>query len=591
MIVSALRHPNSFFRVAAYLATFSAGRVAVPLRDHRHTRRGTSVKRSGSERAGVFHGSSPSRYGLAMRLSQMAPRSTGVAQQSRLDDAPGLGRQADSRRRRRRRPPIHVGHDPGPGGPVTATATCWPTLRPSSSTSGSQPRRPDAGRAAVLLLLRRLPAAHAPRRRRQPVLVRHATFPGAVIEAIGNDQCTGYAGVPSSYQQLLRASSFEPCAALLAPPAAGGRKVAERASRGRRCSATHPAVPDVRPDGGHRAAGVPPAGDAASGVVAPSARHSRASPSRSRRERERRGARDRRRDPRRGANITLGYWRDPSAPQRSIDGGLLYRGLGTVDEDGFLFVVDRAPTSSSRGARVSSHEIEDAVLDIHDTVVRGRRRRPGRLAGEAVVLFAIRATASCGGGRSGRYSAAGSPSTCCPGGQDPADLPLNANGKVVKSVLRDLARSATRSRRLAEEVSSEQSWRPCRAGKRCGGRTRRDPCWRAPTLQSSGGAVRRASPPATELETVAALTVFFGHKSVGDNILDAMPGLYEDAGVAAPQVVESDGPVPPGPAIVHTAIGATVTPWARSPSSTGSCEEGWPICRRGDPQALLRRPQ
>lgn len=63
------------------------------------------------------------------------------------------------------------------------------------------------------------------------------------------------------------------------------------------------------------------------------------------------------------------------------------------------------------------------------------------------------------------------------------------------------------------------------------------------------------TPAATsdDLETVAAHRVFFAHKSVGYNILDALPGVYEKAGLPAPEVVESREP-PAGPAVIHTAI-------------------------------------
>lgn len=65
-----------------------------------------------------------------------------------------------------------------------------------------------------------------------------------------------------------------------------------------------------------------------------------------------------------------------------------------------------------------------------------------------------------------------------------------------------------------------------------------------------------AVPDATtaDLEAVAASSVFFGHKSVGYNILHALPALYEDRGLTVPAVVESrEAPAAPG--FVHTAIG------------------------------------
>lgn len=46
-----------------------------------------------------------------------------------------------------------------------------------------------------------------------------------------------------------------------------------------------------------------------------------------------------------------------------------------------------------------------------------------------------------------------------------------------------------------------------------------------------------ASP--TELEEVSELRTFFGHQSVGQNIVDAIPGIYAATGLSAPNLIES----------------------------------------------------
>lgn len=63
-------------------------------------------------------------------------------------------------------------------------------------------------------------------------------------------------------------------------------------------------------------------------------------------------------------------------------------------------------------------------------------------------------------------------------------------------------------------------------------------------------------PQATDedLEAVASSTVFFGHKSVGYNILGALPAIYEDRGIEPPAVVETVD-VPGTPAVAHIAVG------------------------------------
>ena len=67
---------------------------------------------------------------------------------------------------------------------------------------------------------------------------------------------------------------------------------------------------------------------------------------------------------------------------------------------------------------------------------------------------------------------------------------------------------------------------------------------------------RFETPVATsdDLKAVATHRVFFAHKSVGYNILDALPGVFEEGGVTPPSVVESRE-TPSAASIVHTAIG------------------------------------
>lgn len=62
-----------------------------------------------------------------------------------------------------------------------------------------------------------------------------------------------------------------------------------------------------------------------------------------------------------------------------------------------------------------------------------------------------------------------------------------------------------------------------------------------------------------ELRAVAGHRVFFAHKSVGYNIVDALDGVYEEAAVAAPEVRESDQ-APDGAAFVHVANGENGDP-------------------------------
>ena len=47
------------------------------------------------------------------------------------------------------------------------------------------------------------------------------------------------------------------------------------------------------------------------------------------------------------------------------------------------------------------------------------------------------------------------------------------------------------------------------------------------------------------LTAVARMRMFFGHQSVGMNVLDAVPGVYADHGVSAPPIEQ--GRAEPGP--------------------------------------------
>lgn len=56
-----------------------------------------------------------------------------------------------------------------------------------------------------------------------------------------------------------------------------------------------------------------------------------------------------------------------------------------------------------------------------------------------------------------------------------------------------------------------------------------------------------------QLKEVSELSVYFAHQSVGRNLLAALPAVYAEAGLEAPEIVESDAP-PRGPVFQHSNI-------------------------------------
>lgn len=149
----------------------------------------------------------------------------------------------------------------------------------------------------------------------------------------------------------------------------------------------------------------------------------------------------------RGENISPGYWNDPeaSAP-KFIDGALHTGDLATVDEDGFIYVVDRkADFIKSYGNRVSSQRIEECILEIQDVVGAAVIGEPDLVRGEAILAFVVRRSGAqlepsdiinhCGN-RLANYMV---PKTVI----FLDSLPMNAHGKIVKNELRKLSGQAS----------------------------------------------------------------------------------------------------------------------------------------------------
>ena len=87
-----------------------------------------------------------------------------------------------------------------------------------------------------------------------------------------------------------------------------------------------------------------------------------------------------------GPNIVKGYWNKPEATAETFTGGWLHSGdLARVDDEGFIYILDRAKDMLIRGGEnVYCVEVEDALYshpDVMDAAVIGI---PHKILGEEV---------------------------------------------------------------------------------------------------------------------------------------------------------------------------------------------------------------
>lgn len=92
-----------------------------------------------------------------------------------------------------------------------------------------------------------------------------------------------------------------------------------------------------------------------------------------------------------GGNIMKGYWKDPEGTAKALRNGKLYTGdLATVDDEGYIYVVDRQKEIiKSAGHRISPREIEATVAKIPDVVEVGVIGVPDDIMGEAVKAYVV----------------------------------------------------------------------------------------------------------------------------------------------------------------------------------------------------------
>jgi acyl-CoA synthetase (AMP-forming)/AMP-acid ligase II len=93
----------------------------------------------------------------------------------------------------------------------------------------------------------------------------------------------------------------------------------------------------------------------------------------------------------RGPKVFKGYWRDPDASALAFAGGWFHTGdIGVMDEDGYLFIVDRLKDMIvSGGENIAGSEVE-RVLYEHDAVLEAAVvGRPDARWGEVPMAFVV----------------------------------------------------------------------------------------------------------------------------------------------------------------------------------------------------------
>ncbi|HET9654089.1 MAG TPA: AMP-binding protein [Kineosporiaceae bacterium] len=280
------------------------------------------------------------------------------------------------------------------------------------------------------------------------VLCNSFVYPEKAVDLLEREECTGLAGVPSTFMMLLRLGSFtsRPLPALRQLQQAGG-KLAEPLIQELVAAKPHAQVFVMygQTEGTSRLSYLPPqllAGKPGSiGRGMPGVELA---------------VLDERGEPvppgvrgeiyARGDTISPGYFRDPEGTaEKFTPRGLRTGDIGLVDEDGYVSVVDRVGDFiKSWGNRVSSAEIEACALRHPELVAAAAVGVPDPLAGETVALFVeARPGSTLSGEQLLDSMARGLPTYMVPKQVVFVErMPLNANGKIVKAALRELAAEA-----------------------------------------------------------------------------------------------------------------------------------------------------
>jgi acyl-CoA synthetase (AMP-forming)/AMP-acid ligase II len=143
----------------------------------------------------------------------------------------------------------------------------------------------------------------------------------------------------------------------------------------------------------------------------------------------------------RGPKVFKGYWRDPEATATAFAGGWFHTGdIGVVDDDGYLFIVDRLKDMiSSGGENVAGSEVERVLYEHVAVLEAAVVGRPDDRWGEVPVAFvALRPDVKVSADELVTHCRSQLAGFKVPKSVTFVDaLPRNPSGKVLKRELRD----------------------------------------------------------------------------------------------------------------------------------------------------------
>jgi acyl-CoA synthetase (AMP-forming)/AMP-acid ligase II len=275
------------------------------------------------------------------------------------------------------------------------------------------------------------------------VLVISNTFayPETSLEVMAKEACSGFAGVPSAFQLLLRGSSFpkRDWPALRKIQQAGGHLPTVFVQELRQ-AVPHAEIYTMygQTEATARLSCLPPAllesklGSIGRGIPGVELRVVGES-----------GAEVRPGEVgeivARGDNISPGYWQDAQATAERFTAEGMHTGdLATVDEDGFIYIVGRSSDFiKSYGYRVSGQQVEACMLELPEVVAAAAVGEPDLVRGEAIVSYVtLRPGASLTPQQILAHCAARLARHMVPAAVTVVDrLPMSSQGKVIKSQL------------------------------------------------------------------------------------------------------------------------------------------------------------